>query len=56
MDVGTSSRAGAKEDSLHGLGLKNKATQSMDTKKQSLVVIDKGNKPLDCVGGWHLCP
>ena len=31
MDEGTSSRAGAKEVSVQGLGLKNKGTQSMDT-------------------------
>ena len=47
MDEGTSSRAGYKEVSLQGLGPKNKGTQSMDIKKQSLVVIDKGKKPLD---------
>ena len=47
MDEGTSSRAGYKEVSLQGLGPKNKGTQPMDMEKQSLVVIDKGEKPLD---------
>ena len=49
MDVGTSSITSAK----------NKATQSMDMEKQSLVVIDKGKKPLDRTSSdvvkkvWH---
>ena len=59
MDVGTSSSAGAKEGLLQGLGLKNKATQSMDMKKQSVVVIDKGKNLLDRTSSdvvekvWH---
>ena len=47
MEEGTSSKAGAKEVSLQGFGLKNKATQSMDIEKQSFVIIDKGKKLLD---------
>ena len=59
MDEGSSSRAGYKEVSLQSLGPKNKITQSMDMGKQSLVVIDKGKKPLDKTSSdivqnvWH---
>ena len=59
MDEGTSSRAGAKEVSVQGLGLENKRTQSMDIGKQSFLIIAKGKKPLDGTSSdvvekvWH---